>query len=37
LANHLDSGMSPTQAARIVAAQAGWSRREVYRLAVEER
>jgi 16S rRNA (cytidine1402-2'-O)-methyltransferase len=33
----LGSGMSPTQAARIVAAEAGWTRREVYRLAVEER
>jgi 16S rRNA (cytidine1402-2'-O)-methyltransferase len=37
LAVWLGSGMSPTQAARIVAAEAGWSRREVYRLAVEER
>lgn len=37
LAAQLGSGMTPTQAARIVAAQAGWSRREVYRLALEER
>jgi 16S rRNA (cytidine1402-2'-O)-methyltransferase len=37
LAVQLVNGISPTQAARIVAAQAGWSRREVYRLAVEER
>jgi 16S rRNA (cytidine1402-2'-O)-methyltransferase len=37
LAARLGSGMSPTQAARIVAAQAGWPRREVYRLALEGR
>jgi 16S rRNA (cytidine1402-2'-O)-methyltransferase len=37
LATKMGSGMSPTQAARIVAAEAGWARREVYRLAVEER
>lgn len=35
LAAKMGSGMSPTQAARIVAAEAGWTRREVYRLAVE--
>lgn len=37
LAARMSSGMSPTQAARVVAAEAGWTRREVYRLAVEER
>lgn len=37
LALRLESGMSPTQAARVVAAEAGWTRREVYRVAVEGR
>lgn len=35
LEERLAGGMSPTQAARLVAAQAGWSRRAVYRLALE--
>jgi 16S rRNA (cytidine1402-2'-O)-methyltransferase len=36
LATRLGSGMSPTQAARVIAEESGWSRREVYRLAMEE-
>jgi 16S rRNA (cytidine1402-2'-O)-methyltransferase len=36
LAARIAGGMSPTQAARVVAAESGWARREVYRLAVEE-
>ena len=37
LAARLESGMSPTQAARSVAAESGWTRHKVYRLAVEGR
>jgi len=37
LAARLEGGMSPTQAARSVAAESGWTRHEVYRLAVEGR
>ncbi len=35
IAANLRSGMSRTDAARAVAGQAGWPRREVYRLAME--
>ena len=37
LAARLEAGLTPTQAARAVALEAGWSRGEVYRLALEER
>ncbi len=36
LAERLAAGLSPSQAAREVAAESGWPRREVYRLATEE-
>lgn len=37
LAQHMSNGLRRSEAARQVAAQAGWSRREVYRLAEDER
>lgn len=37
VAARLEAGVTPTQAARAVAFEAGWSRGEVYRLALEER
>ena len=37
LAARLEEGLTPTQAAKVVAVEAGWSRGEVYRLALEER
>lgn len=36
LAQHLSNGMRRSEAAKQVAAQAGWTRREVYRLAEDE-
>lgn len=36
LSARLSQGSSPTEAARDVAAESGWSRREVYRLTMED-
>jgi 16S rRNA (cytidine1402-2'-O)-methyltransferase len=35
LKKRLAEGLSPSEAARVVAAEAGWSKREVYRLSME--
>jgi 16S rRNA (cytidine1402-2'-O)-methyltransferase len=36
LDEHMARGLNPSEAAREVAADAGWSRREVYRLTLED-
>jgi 16S rRNA (cytidine1402-2'-O)-methyltransferase len=36
LSEHLAAGLSPSEAARKVAVESGWSRRDVYRLTLED-